>query len=305
MKSHLTPILAILLSVLGHSTELHGAAFASTQDGQWENPATWGGAGIPAVGDTVTVSHQITTAGSLTIGHSPGANHATAAVQINGGTLTIGPSTAFTCRGDIRIQPGTLVLEPGSTLEMDSSQASNPATSIYVIDIVPTYGSNDALLSVLGTAAAHARIRAHPAGAHTRIADGNYTPNGGRMIATYCDFERLGGSPDYQAWFYGPTAAGDPFRIEDCTFDQCSRIAARSTVPAGGCVEFIRCIWRNSIQNPGGNDYWEIYSGGSEAGAINRIIQCDFDKRIYLGSPWDYEIEGCVFRDAACSVKRA
>ena len=164
----------------------------------------WGGAGIPAVGDTVTVSHQITTAGSLTIGHSPGANHATAAVQINGGTLTIGPSTAFTCRGDIRIQPGTLVLEPGSTLEMDSSQASNPATSIYVIDIVPTYGSNDALLFVLGTAAAHARIRAHPAGAHTRIADGNYTPNGGRMIATYCDFERLGGRRIIRPGFTGP-----------------------------------------------------------------------------------------------------
>lgn len=45
MKSHLTPILAILLSVLGHSTELHGAAFASTQDGQWENPATLGRGG--------------------------------------------------------------------------------------------------------------------------------------------------------------------------------------------------------------------------------------------------------------------
>jgi len=292
--------IAALVVALAPWMSLQAAVFSSTQDGPWASTATWGGAGVPENGDTVSIMHAVTASSSVTVGASPGTSAAIAAVRLDGGTLTIGPGVTFVARGDVRVHPGYLVLEAGAILELDSSQAASPATSVYAVDVQPTSGGN-ALLSVNGTATARCQIRSNPAGAHARISDGNGTLDGGRMIASYCDFVRLGGDPDYRAWVYRPTGDGDLFRIQDCTWTQCSQVGARYGEPAGAHVELIRSIWRDSVINPGGNDYWEIFVTGAEYGAINKVIGCDFDKRIYLGMPRDYEIEDCVFREGVKS----
>jgi len=277
------------------------AVFYSQQNGYWSSASTWGGTGIPGNGDTVTMNHQVTVDVNITVGHSPGTDDPVAAIRItSSGHLIIAAGVTLICHGDLRLQPGYVTLQAGSVLEMDSSQASSPLTSVYKIDIQPGAGNNNALLTVNGTAGTRCQIRANTAGAHAQIDDGNNTPNGGQMMANYCDFKRLGGSPDYQAWHFHPTGSGDMFRVQDCTFDQCSRISTRdflnNACPAGTHVEFIRCSWTNSVCDPGGG-YWGIYSAGAEYGAVTRIIQCRFDKIVYLGKPRDYEVEDCVFME--------
>ncbi len=55
-KSPLTlTIAAVSLFIVGAYPAIAGT-FASTQSGSWGSAATWGGAGVPGCGDTVTIS---------------------------------------------------------------------------------------------------------------------------------------------------------------------------------------------------------------------------------------------------------
>lgn len=62
------------------------AAYTSSQDGYWDEAATWGGGGTPGDGDTATVNHEVTIRGDVTVGTDAGAT--TSAITINnGGTV--------------------------------------------------------------------------------------------------------------------------------------------------------------------------------------------------------------------------
>ncbi len=59
-KSPLTLTIAtVSLFIIGAHPTIAGT-FASTQSGSWGSAATWGGAGVPGCGDTVTVSSGTT-----------------------------------------------------------------------------------------------------------------------------------------------------------------------------------------------------------------------------------------------------
>lgn len=66
-------------------SSLWGTTYTSIADGSWNNPATWSPAGIPNVsswpGDEVTITHNITYSGNLTL------NHGTVLTIENGGQL--------------------------------------------------------------------------------------------------------------------------------------------------------------------------------------------------------------------------
>ncbi|OVE73443.1 hypothetical protein BVX93_01670 [bacterium B13(2017)] len=275
-------------------TSICALEYVSSQDGGWSIASTWGGVGVPGDSDVVKISHNVIVDVNVTIGHSPLSNASTAAIEINSeGSLTIANEITLVCRGDLKLTPGYLTLLPGAVLEMDSSQSSSPATSIYKIDIVPEYGNNNALLQVNGTANTHCEIRSNPQGATTYITDGNGTENGGRMIAEFCDFKGLSsGSPDYIAWIYNPTSNGDLFKIADCTFDNCGQLKARNGLPSGSYLEYRKCIFENSILASSGGS---IHTTGADLGATVKIIGCYFDERVFLYAPNDYEIEDNVF----------
>jgi len=48
--------IAVVVVLLGSASSARAAAFSSTQSGPWNASATWGGAGVPATGDTVTIN---------------------------------------------------------------------------------------------------------------------------------------------------------------------------------------------------------------------------------------------------------
>jgi hypothetical protein len=78
------------------------AAYTSSQDGNWSDTATWGGSGPPGNGDTVTINHNVTLTGNVTVGSSP-ATGGTAAIKfgnVTGKTLNLG-AYRLICKGDI------------------------------------------------------------------------------------------------------------------------------------------------------------------------------------------------------------
>ncbi len=276
---------ALCIFCLGWTFNSFAASFSSTQNGNWNVAATWGGAGIPGDGDDVTISHDVTITVNQIIGTGSGS-----AISINNsGTLSVNQNIILTCRGSI-FASGNIIMAAGAELEMDTGSPS---------EIQMTPGNTGAHLQINGTAAQHCAVKAIGTG-HTRITD-NGIQGGGRVVATFCDFEKLGGDPDWWGIQFTLNPNGDQYSFVDCTFNECSQIKHNGNynVTPGGYIEFIRCVWTNSVEktNLGQWEEWNIFETWSEYGVTAKLIHCDFDLRVALHMPKDYEIEDCVFRD--------
>lgn len=125
----------------------HAATFRSTQDGVWSDPATWGSAGAPGNGDTVTVLHRVFVDTETTVGDSPNRTNTTpAAITIQHknntsarGILVVGFRAILTVRGDVRLESSgkefraQFQMDPGSEFRFDSSAAAAPNEPVYSI----------------------------------------------------------------------------------------------------------------------------------------------------------------------------
>lgn len=49
-------LIGLLFLLLSIGNIVKGASFTAIQNGNWDNPATWGGSGIPGIGDDITIS---------------------------------------------------------------------------------------------------------------------------------------------------------------------------------------------------------------------------------------------------------
>ncbi len=287
---------AIVALVILSTSSLAGAVvLTSQQDGPWYDQATWGGF-LPTENDAVIIVHDVVIPQGAVVVIGQSIAEAVAVNVEASGTLTLGTTATIVCRGHLQTA-GVVTLGPGAILELDDSLVAEG--TIFRIDITP--GNGGGRLQVNGTLSQRCTVRASLEGAHTRITNANYWNGGGRVVASYCDFSRLGGYPDYQAIHY-ITDADSPMTFTDCTFDQCGKISLNEfEVAVGSHLEFNRCRWTNSTVKPdsllGEWEEWYILQTSSAYGAIYRVIDCDFDERVFLHMPRDMEIEDCVFRD--------
>lgn len=294
MKRILTVICTAVFFLVGFSIAESAEIRTSAFGGDWSSPSSWEGNTVPGPGDTVIINSDVSLDQSVTVGTGSGT-----AVTIGVfGSFTIENGRSLTVRGNIE-SSGNIVMEAGSSLLMDTAAAS-------IIKLNPgdpnSQGEDYPFLQINGTAASHCRVQAIGQG-HTRITDhlsggGIINPGGGRVVATYCDFSRLGGAPDYSAITYAPLASGHPFSFENCTFDQCSRIRPNLNlgIPAGADVRFVNCRWTRSVVDPGQSGEWAVFEAWSQYDATLKVKGCDFDTRAGLFRSWDAEIEDCVFR---------
>jgi len=109
-----------------------GQTFTSVQDGDWDDPNTWGVASFPTSSNSsqITVNHTVTVTNNLTIDQTT----VNGSILVNDAvvlTIANGAGTDITMNGSI-VVTGTLVLSNGSThAGMTASTASFEANSIY------------------------------------------------------------------------------------------------------------------------------------------------------------------------------
>ena len=100
----------IIILLLLLPSAVNAVAYTSAGDGDWDNAATWGGGGVPGVGDTATIraGDTVTIDDNLDVGTSPG-NLTTYDTDILG-TLIVSPTEAqdisVIFRSSVRIQNG-------------------------------------------------------------------------------------------------------------------------------------------------------------------------------------------------------
>jgi hypothetical protein len=175
---------------------LPAASYTSSGSGNWSSSATWGGAGVPGNGDTVTISDSttVTVSDARIIGTS-GDSTTVAISEGNSGALIIANGGYLKVRGNIVFtspycSPGCatyLTVQAGGIFEWDASQASSPSTTNY-------YGSSTSAYSfrtfvTTGTSGNHAIVRSNAGGGNGYFSQ--YIVGGG-YVFTYTDFTRIG-----------------------------------------------------------------------------------------------------------------
>ncbi len=155
------------------------ALFTSSQSGDFNSSSTWGGAGTPGAGDTVSIgAHTITVSDTRIIGTSPN-NQTTKVIDITSGSGVLIVNGALTMRGNLGMVNGsTLTLGPGATMLWDA--AASGGTPVYKI-----VNGGFCKLNVNGTTGAHASMSA-PVGFTFDL-----TQNYSQLQIVYCDFTRV------------------------------------------------------------------------------------------------------------------
>ena len=110
------------------------AAYTSTQDGDWDVAATWGGGGTPGVGDTASIGHNVSATADETIGTEPDDDSTYVITVTSGGHLTIEDGVTLTVRGNVQLNGAggslttNLTIQGSGKLLFDGSPVSSSRT---------------------------------------------------------------------------------------------------------------------------------------------------------------------------------
>lgn len=267
------------------------AAIASGASGNWSATGTWTGGVVPGNGDTVTIGHAVTVDVDTTVGHSPGAADATAAILTNGsGSLTVAAGITLIVRGDIKLNNDDMTLNAGSVLEFDASAAASPSTARYVLQI-GTANLQSARLYINGVAGNRATIRSNAGGANARINGGGFQM-GGNITGSYCNFVRIGDASNDAIVYYIGSAAAGTFSLQYADFDACARVTSNGNLHANSTLLLSHLTFRNSV----GIKNLNIQIGGAVGTGSRRVEYCVFDKPIDMTQVYDVQIRGNLFK---------
>jgi hypothetical protein len=134
------------------------APYTSSQNGWWDDTATWGGAGPPGDGDDATIGHIVAIRGNVTVGPDTGAANSAIAIsaggklkwgdpddELGGGATPVSASWTLTLKGAVSI---------AANGEWEIGTSTNPIPEAYTatVDIGATYEHK---ISVEGTLTIH------------------------------------------------------------------------------------------------------------------------------------------------------
>ena len=295
----------------------------SANNGNWSNTSTWTGGTIPGNGDSAVINHLVTVDVNATIGSSSTAYSSTGlnnfAIVVNSpwpyganlynasispyfmnipGTiagLIIAANVALTVRGDTVLNGSPITLNQGSSYLFDSSQASSPSSTSYVLEIL-NGGNIGAQLISNGVSGNRATIAAVTGGTYGRITSGQKVQgysgyDCGIVVAQYTNFKKIGNSSHF-AITHRISGGSYIWTLDHCKFDTCGRITSdTASVVNNASFQYTYNTFINSqdAQYPTINS---VYSGlcvsfsgngGSlEAGYFRKIIGNYFDIPIWI-----------------------
>lgn len=188
------------------------AAFTSSQTGNWSASSTWGGAGVPGSGDTVSIgAHTITVDVNTAVGTSPN-DITTAVISMTSGSsvLIVATGATLTVKGNIgEVNGSTLTMNAGSSLVFDASASGG--TPVYKF-----INAGFCKLNLNGTVGSHVTMSAVTGQAFSL--GQNYSV----LAITYSDFTRMAAS--------GLTCNNTNASIANSTFTSCGKLDFTATV---------------------------------------------------------------------------
>lgn len=229
-------LLFLLIPSFGWAT-----AYTSNSTGFWGTSTVWTPNGVPGNNDTAVISNGnvITSSFSVTVGTSPAGGTegavGTDAVKIIGSGQLILSTGEFTTRGDIEITVASNVtLEPGTTLQFDSSQATNPFAQKYRIFTSGTLGYTPLISSCTATAGCWIISNAGGGNGYIDGLQSQENGYGGGVTAQYTTFQNIGDSTNTfdTIWTDAFALTGNDWNVTYSTFSGCGLIAFLS-VPSG------------------------------------------------------------------------
>ncbi len=269
------------------------ADFASSQSGNWNDTATWGGSGPPGNGDTCQIlGHTVTVTADVTIGLSSAGGNYAIALNHASANLVINNGVTVTCRGDVwKLFSGAKVtMNAGSKFKFDATAAASPSTSRYIAH-PSAHSLTGPIFDVNGTVGSRCEISSVAGGA-----PGYFTHDGfvaaGLIDAEFCDFIRIGEAGVSNSFLFGMNGNGQTFRCVDCTFDTCNTIYSAYNMADTDHFILERCKFTNSL------DTYNIYiqcTNDALTTGTRRIIDCALDLAVQIVSQRDWTITGNFF----------
>jgi hypothetical protein len=276
------------------------AAITSAADGNWSATATWTGGTVPADGDTVTLSHNVTVDVDTTVGSSPDTD-GTAAIafsaSVTGKVLTIAAGKVLTVKGDITHNAsytGTsgVTLAAGATLAfLPKSGATYKWKFVEGVRIVCN-----------GTSGSHCTVKTDKSaggGVAFMVNDGTNRTQG-LTTATYTDFIDLGTASAWGVQTLVKYPTNTNASVTNCTFTRCNYLA----IDAGdttwqGAYTLQDCTFTDSVEGTwqgeaSGHGFTFTDDTPTTAPVINR---CTFDKEMRGSNLKGAVISNCLFRD--------
>ncbi len=252
-------------------------AMTTSQDGRWDDPATWGNAMPPTAGDLATVAHALRMVGDVTLGTGAAITCLTVAT----GTLTV-VGCKLTLRGNATIGQTSGTQATASPLTVLSS-AGNPAGIEFDGNsgVTPTMSmDNDTLITVTGTAAAHAFLRTKTGTTgNPGIITGIGSSRSWFANFNWCDITNLG-----TASTAGITAshvstssnlAHPPWIMSNCTVTGCGQLPVLSIQDGGVNCQLTNTTW----SNPADTSNWfclALSVSGAITSGTRLIHNCTF-----------------------------
>src|SRR5574344_83000 len=214
-----------LLLILMLVSVVSGVTYTSTQTGNWNDVATWGGGGYPVDGDKAIIADGTT--GTVNVASACGLNTTTdTSLQVNG-QLDI--NADLTVNGITKLRKCTFNQTAGTTLLIGGNYG-----------VITDSGSS---WNINGSAGSRATVRA-PSGNYWWIDDLStgraFYPN-----FNYADIKRMGNNTQ-RSYLNGENVSWQ-LNFDHCLFDSCGGIyIGYDAVPANSTTISIKnCDWRN------------------------------------------------------------
>lgn len=220
--------------------------YTSTQNGNWNSAATWGGGGFPnASGDTATVSHNVTVPAGATI--------TCGACSVGGGkTLTV--NGTYNLAGALSLgAAATFAAGPGAIIDLNGYNVTPSGAANYTFQ-----GAANSRITVRSTGSA-----------------GSFVGVGAQILPNhqYVDFSGLGDS----SYGRSHTSAVTP-TYQDCTWTRCGKIELETvgTATNSGLV-VRRCDFRNPTSTTPKSSsvyYPSVWITGTKGSNLRVIESC-------------------------------
>lgn len=248
-------------------------AYTSTQSGNWNDTATWGGGGFPIAGDSATIStgHVVTVTANAEVGTSP----LTDSVELTvSGQLVVNAGFTLTARCGVTAHGttgsnGRMTFGAGSEFIFDGTVNSVK----YGLRLGTATGTT-ALLKFNGTAGARCKWRSLGAGTVNGFMTAGFFNSAGLIEADYTDFFQIGDSTNRFAYPWVPNTAGKNFYLRNCAVDRCGYLQPATSIGAAGTFDLQNTTFTNS-QNA--TNTLELI-GVTPTTGIHRLDNCSFDK---------------------------